>query len=93
MIGLPRSAFRKFSSVLLVAFGLALIVSVFHHHEDGQIHDTCPLCVYIAHHSDAVLQEAPPVLLSPSHLFLSLESHFPFPSTFHYPWPIRAPPA
>ncbi len=93
MIGLPRSGFRKFASVLLVTFCLALLVSVFHHHEDGQTHDTCSLCVYIAHHSDITVQNEQPTYLLVFHLLFSWETDFTFLSTFHSIFLIRAPPA
>ena len=93
MIRLPRSGFRKFASVLLVAFSLALLVSVFHHHEDGRVHDSCPLCVCIAHHSIVVLQDDQPVILLYGNILVSSENSFTLPQILHVQSLIRAPPA
>jgi len=77
----------------MVGFGLAVLVPALHHHEDGQVHETCLLCFYIAHHSDIVPQDDQPVFLSYGYLPSSLELFFTFPSTFHSRFLIRAPPA
>jgi hypothetical protein len=90
---LPSFAFKKFVSILLVAFSLAIIVSIFHHHEDGKTHDTCPLCVYIAHHSVVLLQDDQPVILLYGNILISSENSFTLPQTFHVQFLIRAPPA
>jgi hypothetical protein len=93
VIRLPGSEFRTYAAILLVALGLAVLVPVFHHHEAGRVHDNCLLCVYIAHHSDIVLQGDQPVFLSYCKLFVSLESSLTLPRSFHIQSLIRAPPA
>jgi hypothetical protein len=92
VIRLLRFEFRRFASILLVALGLAVLIPVFHHHEDGRIQDGCPLCVYMAHHTDIALQDDQPVFLFDCSLLVSSESGFTFLSTFHSQFLIRAPP-
>jgi hypothetical protein len=90
---LSGSGFRKFAFILFGIFSLAVLVSVFHHHEDGRFHEACPLCVFIVHHSDITLQDDQPVFLCDCNLLVSSESCFTFLLTFHSPFLIRAPPA
>ncbi len=88
-----ESVFIKCAFILLGLFSLGLLVSVFHHHEDGLSHETCLLCVLIAHQTDMAIQHEDPVFLPNAHLLFSSNIDSTFLSTSHQTFLIRAPPA
>ncbi|MGQ9778001.1 MAG: hypothetical protein ACUVQ9_12435 [Thermodesulfobacteriota bacterium] len=93
MIRLRSSGVRAFAVILLVGSGLVIFASALHYHEDGRIHEACPLCIFIAHHSDIAVQTEQPMFLVDCYLLFPWEADFIFLPTFHNTFLIRAPPA
>jgi len=46
-------AMKRLTFILLFLFALSTLVEVCHHHDDGDEHDDCPICIAALHHSAA----------------------------------------
>lgn len=85
---------RLVALILSLLLFSATLVESFHHHDDGQDHDDCPICAAALHHSADIALPAPIVIYQPI-VYLTFFSVF-VPETFaaqicHIP-ESRAPP-
>jgi hypothetical protein len=44
---------KRLTLIFLFLFALSTLVEVCHHHDDGENHDDCPICIAAYHHSAA----------------------------------------
>lgn len=84
---------KKQLAILLAALFLFVGIGLsFHHHEDGYVHDDCPVCVVAAHQQSvktALASSAPVISL----LFvISIFSLVQVPANFQTLKKVRAPP-
>lgn len=85
---------KKQLAILLAALFLFVGMGLsFHHHEDGHVHDDCPVCVVATHQQSAktALASSAPVITL---LFLiSVFSSIYIPASFQTHKQVRAPPS
>jgi len=56
---------RLVALILSLLLFTATLVESFHHHDDGQDHDDCPICVAALHHSAVTTLPSPELLVLP----------------------------
>ncbi|OGP21601.1 MAG: hypothetical protein A2054_09175 [Deltaproteobacteria bacterium GWA2_55_10] len=84
---------KKHLVILLAAFFLFTgLGASLHHHDDGHVHDDCPVCVVAAHHQSVKTAAAvwAPVISFISVLFVSSPTYIP--AAFQTSKKVRAPP-
>jgi hypothetical protein len=59
--GRPSLMNKKLASLLLVCLSLFVLGLAFHHHQNIQSHDDCPICFLASHHSNLLLEDAPQI--------------------------------
>lgn len=84
---------KKQLAILLAALFLLVGIGLsFHHHEDGHVHNDCPVCVVATHHQsveNAIASSAPIITL----LFFIFVFASPYiPINFQTLKKVRAPP-
>ena len=53
--------FKRLSFIFVCLLLLSFLAEAFHHHDDGEDHDDCPICMAVVHHqADTGLTFAPP---------------------------------
>ncbi|MBI5234786.1 MAG: DUF2946 domain-containing protein [Deltaproteobacteria bacterium] len=84
---------KKYLSIILVAlFFFSVIGLSLHHHEDGHVHDDCPVCVVASHHQTvktAIINGVPPTIAVFA-LSVLIAAHIP--TVFYKNLNARAPP-
>ena len=52
---------KRFSFIFVCLFFLSFLGEAFHHHDDGDEHSDCPICMAVVHHkADTGLTFTPP---------------------------------
>jgi hypothetical protein len=86
---------RRLALLLFLWFSLSILGISFHHHEDGDSHDDCPLCVYAVCQCHGICVDAPQVE-APARLdafVVPLLGSTMYSPLYSSPYSTRAPPS
>jgi len=85
---------KRLSISFILIFFISILGVIYHHHEDGMLHDDCFICSIVAHNRVFLTQDTYQVFLNDCTIStVFIDKDFITPYTLTQTFSIRAPPA